>query len=520
MLAHIFQLESQLLQSRKHANNLLSIIEILRENYQDFPVALRAVQATRTALIQYRKDGDLKYPRPSQINSANQRDNAEVFSHWIWKAQEKFESILLEGLRAPEEKMQIVCLNSLMTLAKMELDSLLEAKIDQSKREKFSLVAEFNRNRSSIMSRIIRTLLSPGTASKGLLKEYLVKYVGEFQDIRFFTLYHIESMLDEQDAHLLGKTFRENVFNVLMRYRISEQEDSENYVYYGDLCNRLSGAKRKLEDSEDAPDQTTKKAEFESTTALRKLISGIWMKVLAFGGEPLPQDLYKVFLMHIEEAVFRNFNNPLRLADFLTDSYEVGGIISILALNGLFYLINEHNFEYPNFYPKLFKLLEPSIFYTKHRDKFFALLYVFLKSSLLPAYMVGVFVKRLARLALYAPAASAIVCIRLIFNILRRHPQCRSLVQRTRLNSSEESCSASSYSFEDEDFSDPARIQKQLESTSLWEVKSLSKHYSPEVARESHFLLETSSWPSVDRELASILSVSFNDVRSVLLVMC
>jgi U3 small nucleolar RNA-associated protein 19 len=485
----------------------------MNDNAQDFSIALRAVQAIRAALIQYRKDGDLKYPRPILHSTNSSAESSDLFSNWIWKAQEKFESNLFKGLRAEEEKFQIVCLNSLMTIAKMEIDSLLEANINLDRHERLMLLAEFYHEESNIVKRIIKALIaSPGIASKALLKEFLVKFVGEYQDIRFFTLYYIDAMLEDKDNVDVENEFRENVFNVLMRYRISEKEESENYAYFSELCNTLSGSKRKHDDSDNVP--KPKKAEFESASSLRKLISSLWMKILSYNGEPLPQELYKVFLMHIEDAVFRNFNNPLRLADFLTDSYEFGGIVSILALNGLFYLINAHNFEYPNFYPKLYKLLEPSIFYTKHRDKFFALLYVFLKSSLLPSYMVGVFVKRLASLALYAPAASAIVCIRLIYNILRRHPQCRSLVQRTHLIPAlEESRGEIANSFENEDFSDPVRIQRDLELTSLWEIKCLSRHYSPEVARESHFLLETTSWPPVDRELASILPVSFNDVR-------
>jgi U3 small nucleolar RNA-associated protein 19 len=34
---------------------------------------------------------------------------------------------------------------------------------------------------------------------------------------------------------------------------------------------------------------------------------------------------------------------PKLLMDFLTDSYNVGGAVSLLALNGLFTLITEHN---------------------------------------------------------------------------------------------------------------------------------------------------------------------------------
>ncbi len=35
--------------------------------------------------------------------------------------------------------------------------------------------------------------------------------------------------------------------------------------------------------------------------------------------------------------------NPLMMADFLTHSYNSGGLIGVLALNSLFVLINNYN---------------------------------------------------------------------------------------------------------------------------------------------------------------------------------
>ena len=35
--------------------------------------------------------------------------------------------------------------------------------------------------------------------------------------------------------------------------------------------------------------------------------------------------------------------NPLMLADFLTQSYDAGGLVGLLALNSLFVLINNFN---------------------------------------------------------------------------------------------------------------------------------------------------------------------------------
>lgn len=58
-------------------------------------------------------------------------------------------------------------------------------------------------------------------------------------------------------------------------------------------------------------------------------------------------------------------------SDFLTRSYDIGGVISVMALSSLFVLMTQHGLEYPNFYQKLYALLVPSIFMAKHRAKFF-----------------------------------------------------------------------------------------------------------------------------------------------------
>lgn len=58
-------------------------------------------------------------------------------------------------------------------------------------------------------------------------------------------------------------------------------------------------------------------------------------------------------------------------SDFLTRSYDIGGVVSVMALSSLFILMTQHGLEYPNFYEKLYALLVPSIFMAKHRAKFF-----------------------------------------------------------------------------------------------------------------------------------------------------
>jgi U3 small nucleolar RNA-associated protein 19 len=58
-------------------------------------------------------------------------------------------------------------------------------------------------------------------------------------------------------------------------------------------------------------------------------------------------------------------------SDFLTRSYDIGGVVSVMALSSLFILMTQYGLEYPNFYEKLYVLLVPSTFMAKHRAKFF-----------------------------------------------------------------------------------------------------------------------------------------------------
>ncbi|KAL6509125.1 hypothetical protein OROGR_023232 [Orobanche gracilis] len=144
---------------------------------------------------------------------------------------------------------------------------------------------------------------------------------------------------------------------------------------------------------------------------LKLKFSKAWISFLEL---PLPLDVYK-------EAI-----------DFLTRSYDIGSVVSVMALSGLFILMTQHGLEYPNFYNKLYALLEPSIFMAKHRAKFFQLLDACLKSPLIPAYQAAAFSKKLSRLALFVPPSGALVIIALVHNLLQRHPSINCLVQRRR----------------------------------------------------------------------------------------
>ncbi|CAN1805193.1 Protein NUCLEOLAR COMPLEX ASSOCIATED 4 [Linum perenne] len=213
---------------------------------------------------------------------------------------------------------------------------------------------------------------------------------------------------------------------------------------------------------------------------------------------PLPLDIYKEVLATMHQAVMPNMTNPLMLCDFLTRSYDIGGVVSVMALSSLFILMTKHGLEYPDFYEKLYALLVPSIFMAKHRAKFFELLDSCLRSPLLPAYLAAAFTKRLSRLSIIVPPSGGLVIIALIHNLLRRHPSINCLVHREEVNASSDSNLVAETDNVDDghgsattkrvgidpfdnDESNP--VKSNALGSSLWEVENLRHHYCPPVSR-------------------------------------
>lgn len=159
----------------------------------------------------------------------------------------------------------------------------------------------------------------------------------------------------------------------------------------------------------------------------RKAFSGLWAVIMA---SPLSVSLYKSILAQFAETVLPHLSHPVMAVDFCFAAYRKGGYCALLSLRSLFVISTTLNIDVPDFYPKLYALLTPEIFVAKHRAQLFQLTDLFLSSEYLPLSVAASFSKRLARLALVAPAAGALVCLQLIFNLMRRNPNLLDMVHR------------------------------------------------------------------------------------------
>lgn len=153
-------------------------------------------------------------------------------------------------------------------------------------------------------------------------------------------------------------------------------------------------------------------------TATKRCLNKIWNCIILWEHTPAT---HKQLLIVLLEKVLPYLDKPLLLTDFLMDSLDVGGPVSLLALQGIFTMIQVYNLDYPNIFAKLYSMFEPEIFHTKFKPRLFYLADLFLSSTHLPENLVAAFAKRLARLALVAPSEDIIIICMFIGNLILRY---------------------------------------------------------------------------------------------------
>eukprot|EP00890_Picochlorum_soloecismus_P005163 jgi/Picsp_1/5648/NSC_03007-R1_protein len=250
----------------------------------------------------------------------------------------------------------------------------------------------------------------------------------------------------------------------------------------------------------------------------QRALSDAWLELLKMR---IPYDLYRNLLSRVHDIIIPALINPLLLSDFLTHALNREGLDGMLALNGIFILVTEHGLEYPKFYERLYALLTPEIFLSKHRVRFFKLADIFLASPMVPAYSAAAFAKKFARLGMKGSPATAMIAIAFIHNIIRRHPSCMQILHRPVSKVQEQSAVDVKKKAEslpvwrgedvyDMDEPDPAN-SRALES-SLWELSVFRNHADPTVAKYCLILDKdmTDRRKSTEVNVEEVLSASYS----------
>ncbi|KAG9487558.1 hypothetical protein GDO78_007416 [Eleutherodactylus coqui] len=460
----------EVLQSRGNANTVFDILEYLEsENDGHVLAAIRTCSKLFESLLEKRElyIGDLPAEADGSSGSLSAEEKYKV---WMRHRYNSCVACLVEHLHATSSQVQELALCTLMKFVQVEGKFPLESAIWK----------DSYRFPHRLLKRIVHGLLQEEKDSTLLLsrfQEYL-----EYDDVRYYTMTVINERIAQVNRgtkEALPPIFLNNVFGLL---------SAINMPVEGELSNFLLGQKEKEDDWKPAKLKEQKKA-FER----------VWMGFLK---HKLSVSLYKKVLLILHESILPHMSNATMMIDFLTAAYDVGGAISLLALNGLFILIHQHNLEYPDFYKKLYSLLDPSVFHVKYRARFFHLADLFLSSTHLPVYLVAAFAKRLSRLSLTAPPQVLMMMIPFICNLIRRHPACLPLIHRP---SAERDLTSDPFVMEEQD---PAK-SRALES-SLWELEALQNHYYPSVVRAANVISRALS--TQENDVSELLELSSYEV--------
>ena len=435
----IFGLEQKILESRTNYNSIQTLLELLRA--ADVPVEqnITAAVALYRVFCRLMAAGDLQKPKDPASKEA-------VIVSWLRSRLKDYEAELIQLTGNPDLGTQSTALTLSMRLTKEEaahLNSTNEAVW-----------------RDGIFAQLVQGLVQESVADD-TKAEFVAKYVEEYDDVRYYTFARLADVIPVQAP----ASTVQNVLSILAAIVDVPEGEEELETFF-------------------VTSPSNPKHDLFSMAAHKKQAQKAWMTVLR---QDLTKAQRKKVLDLMSHCIAPWFLKVELLMDFLTDSFNVGGSTSLMAFSGLFYLMQKRNLDYPQFYKRLYLLIDQSFLHSKHRSRIFRLLDTFLSSTHLPAALVASFIKRLSRLALFAPPSGIVIVIPFIYNLLTAHPQCTFMIQRNADIEQEEAEEGWGDPFQMEE-PDPMKTNA-LES-SLWEIHTLQSHYHPNVATVAKIISE------------------------------
>ncbi|OLL23452.1 hypothetical protein NEOLI_001960 [Neolecta irregularis DAH-3] len=447
--AKIKELEKQIITSPTNYNQIVDLLEMCIE---DHPETIHfGISALSRVFCHLWKDGRMDGDKDNEDN---------LIAHWLKEKYIQLVKFLYEMFAHPEPALQVTALRLYFKLLKAQI-SRLENSVD----------GVLFPNSSFINA--VKAILQSKHFSDALSAEFCSKYLNVHDDIRYFFLKDAAKTINHLPAADLSKqnTVRDNLLNLLLALNTMPTEEKELDTFWSSLVESKKSEKHII----------------QTLSAHKKVFQECWLALLRL---PMTNDQYKSLLLIVHRRIAPYMIKPQLLMDFLTESYDAGGVTSLLALNGLFQLMQKYNLDYPNFYVKLYALFDRNLMHVRYRSRFFRLLELFLSSTHLPASIIASFLKRMSQLALAAPPGAIISIIPLTYNLLKKHPSCMSMIHRTNNPQCTDLFDCSE--------NDPAKTGA-LDS-SLWEMASLQNHFNPNVATLAKILSEQFTKPSYNME--------------------
>ncbi|KAJ3101349.1 hypothetical protein HK100_004554, partial [Physocladia obscura] len=501
-------LANEALASKTSLPNIATLLDLIDEsktNSKNVHAAAAAVTHVYTHLLDR---GDLLPREKGSFATSKKHTQAELkVAAWLRDHLDLCIDKLSSLISSDEPALQILSVDSLLILCRHGTANL---HILQKNASEWAF-------ENGPFIKIVNTLACTPPKNSHQIVNHLISLLNTWDDLRLY-FYRNLGKLASSSPKLIDSTV---VYEILSQIHSEQDLTGLNWVSANDSANKtLQGGKKrkqaaqfklnkqtknKLNEKKQSDDEQEEEDEEEeeiilpsqSKSVQRKAFTDCWLAFLKI--RSLPQDVYKKVLLIMHKIIIPHMTQPTLLIDFLTDSYNAGGAISLLALNGLFT-------DYPDFYTKLYTLLDKQLLSVKYRSRFFRLLDLFLSSAYLPAYLVAAFAKRLSRLALVASPSGIVIVIPFVYNLMKRHPAIITIIHRDEKKEKDDSSvdeqeeirknvKADNFIMSE---NDPSKCRA-LES-SLWELHTLSTHFLPSISSLATIFQEPFTKPVYDIE--------------------
>ncbi|XP_042857792.1 LOW QUALITY PROTEIN: nucleolar complex protein 4 homolog B-like [Penaeus japonicus] len=422
----------------KNANVILELMKRLEDSKAEKLTS--AIEVLCTIFTQLLNEQDIKVQQkvPDEVKSAKDK-----FTDWILRLYDEMHQKLLCLLKHDAHSVQEQALCTLLQLMQTEGKNPI--------RRNSGDVYPFPRYR---LQALMKELVSYTVDRRHLI--YLLKECMEYQDFMFYTLMILSDIVKREKKKAKTDLFMNNLFPLLEQIDIpleTEYRYKSQKLFLDPECESETPL-------ENLPEFTL------SYDKAQKAVNVIWPEVLKF---PLNSDLYRRCLILIPERVMQHLYKPVRLTDFFMESYNMGGAISLLVLQGVFILIQA---QFRNYF-------------SRH----------------IPEYLVAAFVKRLARLTLVAPASCLVMVLKFIVNLLLRFPGLKKLVHNPFVKGMEE---------DPYDTDEPDPVRSKASESSLWEVATLQSHVLPAVSKVAQFI--NRNLPDMEHDIGIHVETTYEEV--------
>jgi len=307
-------------------------------------------------------------------------------------------------------------------------------------------------------------------ASECLIEFVRMDYIGSGVEQRLVQYYVHSTFQDsEQGVYSQSRFERLNDNGARMKSitrSLRDQLLKEDVLREDVSTEKLVSLLRTMTSSLSADDNQSKRED-----SPRQHLATLWLAVLR---RPLTPTLRRQLLAMAVDHILPLCPNPHCLAGFFMGAFSDGGITAMFSLYGMFNLMTKHHLDYPDFYSKLYSILQPPLLdQQRHRARFFELLSLFLSSTHLPLALVASFAKRLSRLTLSASPDALFALIPFIGDLLIRHRKLELLVHHAAVSS----LATDPY---DEMETDP--VKSGAIESSLWELQAIRTHALPAIS--------------------------------------